>query len=253
MNAISMAVIFALLVFAAGCIGLELERRLPESYTTGSSRDTIGAISGLLGLFLALVLGLLIWTSYGVYSTQKLSLQILAFNVFKFDAALKEYGPETNDLRMAVKEGANRAIVETWGERDPNDFVVKVFGRALNGLKQRDVLLDALKPSTDEQKALLSAAKQASAAISQARVQMALALVDPISYPLVGMVIAWATILFFAYGLLSKRHPMTILTIAVGSVAVASATYLILDFGDPYSGLFRLSPAPIQDVLKALS
>jgi len=69
MNAISMAVIFALLVFAAGGVGLELQRRLPESFTTGSSRDTIGAISGLLGLFLALVLGLLIWTSYGVYST----------------------------------------------------------------------------------------------------------------------------------------------------------------------------------------
>lgn len=252
MNTISMAVIFALLVFAAGGVGLELQRRLPESYTTGSSRDTIGAISGLLGLFLALVLGLLIWTSYGVYSTQKLSLQTLAFNVFKFDAALKEYGPETDDLRRAVKEGVNRAIVETWGERDPNAFVVKVFGQALNGLKQRDVSLDALKPSTDEQKALLSAAKQASAAITQARVQMALALIDPISYPLVGMVIAWATILFFAYGIQSKRHPMTILTIAVGAVAVASATYLILDFSDPYSGLFRLSPAPIQDVLKVL-
>ena len=46
---------------------------------------------------------------------------------------------------------------------------------------------------------------------------------------------------------------MTILTIAVGAVAVASATYLILDFSDPYSGLFRLGPAPIQDVLKVLS
>jgi hypothetical protein len=252
MNAISMAVLFALLVFAAGCVGLELQRRLPESYTTGSARDTIGAVSGLLGLFLALVLGLLIWTSYGVYSNQKLSLQTLAFNVFKFDRALKEYGPETNDLRRAVAEGVNRAIVETWSERDPNAFAVKVFGQALKGLNQREVLLDALKPSTDQQKVLLSVAKQSSAAISQARVQMALALVDPISYPLVGMVIAWATILFFAYGLLSKHHPMTILTIATGAAAVASATYLILDFSDPYSGLFRLSPAPIQDVLKAL-
>ena len=90
---------------------------------------------------------------------------------------------------FGITSGVNRAIVETWGERDPNDFVVKVFGQAVNGLKQRDAALDALKPSTDEQKALLSAAKQASAAISQARVQMALALVDPISYPLVGMVI----------------------------------------------------------------
>jgi hypothetical protein len=240
MNAILSAVIFAVLVFVAGGVGLELQRRLPESYMTGSSRDTVGAVSGLLGLFLALVLGLLIWTSYSVYSTQKPSMQTLAFNVFELDAALKEYEPETNDLRKALKEGVNRAIVETWGERDPNDFVVKVFGQVVRGLEQRDAALDALKPSTDEQKALLSAAKQASAAIGQARVQMALALVDPISYPLVGMVTAWATILFFAYGLLSQRPLLGTVQAQPGayprcaeSFALTEAAHVDRDRGGP--------------------
>ena len=38
----------------------------------------IGAVVGLLTLLSALVLGLLIWTAYGVYSGQSLAVQTLA-------------------------------------------------------------------------------------------------------------------------------------------------------------------------------
>ena len=48
---------------------------LPESHTTGGPRDMTGAVVGLMTLLLALVLGLSIWTAYGVFSTQKASVQ----------------------------------------------------------------------------------------------------------------------------------------------------------------------------------
>ncbi len=63
--AIVAAIVFAV-VFAGGAIGVQLQRALPEAYTTGGPRDMIGAVSGLLTLLLALVLGLLIWTAFGV-------------------------------------------------------------------------------------------------------------------------------------------------------------------------------------------
>ena len=80
------AVVFAI-VLVGGAIGLELQRRLPESYTTGGPRDMTGAVVGLMTLLLALVLGLLIWTAYGVYSTQKASVQTLAITDLKLDEA----------------------------------------------------------------------------------------------------------------------------------------------------------------------
>jgi hypothetical protein len=48
-------------------------------------------------------------------------------------------------------------------------------------------LLESLHPSTDEQKRALDAA--ASDTIGQARMQMSFALVDPVSYPLLLIVI----------------------------------------------------------------
>jgi len=251
MSSLWLSGLVAAIVFAAGVLGHEVQRRVPESWTTGGSRDAIGAVSGLIALLLALVLGLLIWTAYGVYQTQSATMQALALNLYKLESALKEYGPETKDFRNDLDVGVKRAIAETWGDRDRKDFVVEVFRQALSGYKVREAYLNSLKPTTDAQKLALAQAKAASPPLSQARAQMALALINPISYPLVFLVAAWATALFFAYGLMTKRHPMTLLTFAVGAIGVASAMYLILGFSDPYVGLFQLTPAPIEAAMRA--
>jgi hypothetical protein len=95
-------------------------------------------------------------------------------------------------------------------------------------------------------------ALQAAATIGQTRLQMTLSLVNPISYPLLTIVVAWATFLFCGYGLLSKRHPMSYVILGFGALAIASAIYCIADLSSPYSGLFTVSPEPIADVLDAV-
>ena len=81
---------------------------------------------------------------------------------------------------------------------------------------------------------------------------MTLALVDPISYSLVSIVVGWAAFLFCGYGLLSKRHPMSYVVLVVGALGIASAIYIIADLISPFSGVFVISPAPLVDVLKAV-
>jgi hypothetical protein len=81
---------------------------------------------------------------------------------------------------------------------------------------------------------------------------MTLALVDPISYSLISIVMAWAAFLFCGYGLLSKRHPMSYVVLVVGAMGIASAIYLIADLISPFSGVFVISPAPLVDVLNVV-
>jgi hypothetical protein len=52
---------------------------------------------------------------------------------------------------------------------------------------------------------------------------------------------------------MSKGNAMSVVTLFFGAVAVASAIYLILDLSSPYSGLFRASPAPLEQVLSEMS
>src|SRR5271163_3951821 len=106
----------AVCVFVSGAIGLQLQRSLPEEHTTGRPGDMIDAVVGLMTLLLALVLGLLIWTAFGVFSTQKASIQTLAINALRFDSALLEFGPEADGGREILKAGLQRMITHIWSE-----------------------------------------------------------------------------------------------------------------------------------------
>ena len=247
----ALAVVVA--VFAGGVIGLALQRILPESSTSGGPRDMIGAVVGLLTLLAALTMGLLIWTAYGVYAGQNAAIQGLAAKALQLDLALADYGPEAKNLRVQLRDGLGKTIDAVWSanESDAN-FVANNFAEALRNMHARAVALDALHPSTDAQTQALAVAKATSEAIGQSRLQMSFALAAPVSYPLILTVIAWAVLLFCGFGLMSRGHAMSIVAVFIGACAAASAVYMILDLSSPYSGAFRASPAPLQQVLAVM-
>jgi hypothetical protein len=246
------AIVFAV-VLAGGVIGLELQRRLPASYTTGGAKDMTGAVVGLMTLLLALVLGLLIWTAYGVYSTQKTAVQTVATTDLKLAEAFQDYGPDAAEGQRILRDGIQDTMAKIWGDHDVDEeAVIHRFGYARAHLKARIAFLNTLKPATDQQTAAKAEAMQAAVAIDQTLSQMTLALVDPISYPLISIVVAWASFLFCGYGLLSKRHPMSYIVLVIGALGIASAIYIIADLISPFSGVFVVSQEPLIDVLKAI-
>jgi hypothetical protein len=136
--------------FAGGALGFILQRTLPESLTTGGPRDMIGAVVGLLTLLSALVLGLLIWTAYGVYASQNTAIQNLAAKAMQFDLALADYGPETRGLRLQLGDGLSKTIV--WGANVSNgNFIAENFSAAIRNLHDRRAALDKLHPTNDDQ------------------------------------------------------------------------------------------------------
>jgi hypothetical protein len=64
----------------------------------------VGAVVGLLTLLSALVLGLLIWTAYGVYGGQNVAIQTLAAKALQLDDALSDYGPEANGAPAQLRQ-----------------------------------------------------------------------------------------------------------------------------------------------------
>ena len=240
-------------VFIGGSPGLILHRVLPEKHVTGSAKDMIGAVVGLLTLLSALVLGLLIWTAYGVYAGQNVAIQTLAAKVLQLDFALADYGPEAKDVRAQLRQGLGKTIDEIWGaDQSDANFVAKNFDAALENLRHRDATLAALRPSTDAETQAIAAAKATVDSIGQSRLQMSFALASPISIPLIVIVAAWAILLFFGYGLMSGGNAMAFVVVAVGALAIASAAYMIFDLSGPYSGIFRVSPAPLEQVLAVM-
>ena len=145
----------ALAVFAGGAIGLILQRLLPDEFTTGGPRDMIGAVVGLLTLLSALVLGLLIWTAFGVYSGQNLAVQTLAAKVLQLDLALTDYGPEASGGRALLRQELAKTLDAIWNANlsDSEFAAAQSSPRRSTICAIRTALLKSLDPSTDEAEA----------------------------------------------------------------------------------------------------
>ena len=146
-----------------------------------------------------------------------------------------------------------KTIDQIWGTSASDaNFAAKSFAAAIEVMRDHEKALSELHPSTDDQKQALALAKKDIEAIGQSRLQMSFALTAPVSYPLLMTVVGWVFFLFCGFDLMSRVSVMSIGALTIGAVAVASAVLLILDLSNPYSGLFRASPAPLEQVLAVM-
>jgi hypothetical protein len=246
MSSIEVAAVAWIAAFASGLAGLTLARLLPSAHTSERSRDVLGGVVGLLTLLLALVLGLLIWSSYGVTQTQKTDLQLLTARALEFDLDMKQYGSEGAKARDMLRTEMVWTHEQFWGEERAKADALNV---SYGNMASMNALLTSLQPANDSQRELLAAARQHYAAIGETRLLMSLQLADPVVWPLILAVVSWSCLLFCGYGVLSRANATTILALALGGAAVASAIFLILELSQPYTSLFQLSPALLEQAI----
>jgi len=55
-----------------------------------------------------------------------------------------------------------------------------------------------------------------------------------------------------SFGFLNAFNLVSVAAVALGSIAVASAIFMILDFSQPYSGLVRISPVGVDNLIAVL-
>ena len=251
MGSLGFVVGVAVLAFAAGLLGLRLHVWLPEEHAAERAREMIGAMTGLLGLLLALVLGTLIGASYTLYATQKAELETLSARTLQLDSALEAYGPETQPARAGLRKAIKQSYDKIWGA-ETADLAAMSLKTVVSGTKTLDQFLASLSPKTDVQKQALATANVASGQIAQTRLLMMLQLAGGISWPMVAIVVCWSLMLFCGYGLVSPVNATVVTTLALGAIAVASAIFLIIELSNPYSGLFRIRPAALEQTIEAL-
>ena len=119
MFSLVVAACVAVAVCVSGILGLLLQKDPSRKATRPIARATSSAASwGSWTLLLALVLGLLIWTAYGVTTTQKAELQLLSARALEFDLEMKQYGAEAQRGRELLRTELVWAIEQFWGDAD---------------------------------------------------------------------------------------------------------------------------------------
>jgi hypothetical protein len=251
MQSVIISAAVGLLAFAMGLIGLYLKRRLPERHMSMGSRDMISAIMGLLSLLLALVLGILVGSAHEFFTGQKAELESLGTRSLELELAFRQYGPESAPLRQMMKTSVQEAYDAARGNRNAYEQHFEI-GDYLSKFEKWNDMVASLAPHTPQQTQLLSSIRSISASFQQTRLLMSEQLASSISWPLLAIVVGWALLLFCGFGVMSGLNLTSVVALALGAFAVATAIFLILELNRPFSGLLHVPTMSIEATLKAL-
>ena len=204
MHSLRRAIGIALTLFAASVIGMALQWVVPGQVLT-EAKGTVGAMVGLVTLLLALVLGLLVFTAFSVFTTQRDEAQSLGPIIIELDLALGQYGPEAAQGRLGLRAALERSRARFFGDADhgPRPYTAEEMGATLSGLAN---YFDSLQPSTDTQRRCLDSARDLAKKFADTQMLMARQLANPFPPYVLIVVVCWASALFLGNGLVAAPN-----------------------------------------------
>jgi hypothetical protein len=243
------AIVFAC-VFGGALFGMYLGTVLPKDHLNPDARDVIKVAMAMIATLAALVLGLLIASAKSSLDEKESELRSTAAQVVLLDRTMAEYGAETQEARDLLRQTTAARISQIWPEEN-STVTPSAIGRG-SGIEAIQRKLLDLSPQTDAQRWLQSTALQISGTIAAARWSVLQQLGSSIQWPFIAIMVFWLAIIFASFGLFAPRNASVTAALFVAALSVAGSIYLILEMDQPYSGLIKLSSAPLRTALEQL-
>ena len=244
--------VLALVVFAVilgGSFGGML-LRLPDQLAE-DSKDLVRLGTGVIGTISALVLGLLIASAKTSYDTQRSQVRELTANIILLDRVLAEYGPEANAARDALRRSITPLVDQIWREGSSGVTATTPFEPTAT-IEEAFHKVRELSPQNDNQRALQSRAIQVFADLAHTRLLLFAQTDNPIPKPFLVVLVFWLTIIFASFSLFTRPNATVVAALFVFALSTSGAIFLILELGQPFSGLMRISSAPLRNALAPL-
>lgn len=239
-------------MFGGAVIGVYLHARLPDSHQNAESKDVVKLVMGLIATMAALVLGLLIAASHTFYNTQQAEMQQLGANVVLLDQMLVRYGPEAQSARLVLRRDL-AGVVRTTSPVEGIGTGSMPLGKTSLGNRDIFGLVQRLTPSNASQGFDQSQAVTLLTRIAATRLLIHEQSSSVLPIPLVAVLVVWLTTLFVGFGMFANLNATVLMALFVGALSVAGAVFLIAEMGHPYTGIMRISYAPLQSALAQIS
>jgi hypothetical protein len=250
MNSVNVSLLVFLIVFAGSIAGIYLRRLLPDEHFSPDAIVVIRLSTGFVVTMTGLVLGMLVSSAKASYDAQKLLVAQMSSDIVLLDRSMEEYGPETNMMRVQLREYVEAAVRRVW----PLEASTAVQLRPQDSVDKLEAQLKTLAPKNESQSvanahaiALLADLRQASwLAFIQADS-------NSLSMPLLVVLVSWLVAIFMSFGLTAPPNPTVIATLLISALAVSGAILIIMEMYSPFNGILRISSAPMRDALSRLN
>jgi hypothetical protein len=249
MNSDHVSLIALAVIFAGGILGMVLRRILPEEHFVPASEAVIKLVTGFVMTMTGIILGMLVSSAKASYDGQKLLVAQMSSEVILLDRALAVYGPETDAIRVQIRAALESAANRVW----PSTKFTQIKLHPEETMNLVEVQLNALEPKKSSQAyakthsmALLNELQQANWLLF---VQSD---TNKLSMPLLVILICWVMAIFVSFGLYAPPNPTVIATILIGALAVSAAIFIIVEMYSPFSGMMKISSAPIREAINQI-
>jgi hypothetical protein len=249
MSAFISAGIIFVLTLGGIWLGTLLRRTLPKHHLNEHAKDVVRLGVGLIATIAALVLGLLIGAAKGSFDTQTTQLKHITADLILLDNILAQYGPESFPIRQDM-----RSVVGSFAERLWREKEATAAGPFKTDFAEQQIYseIQHLSPHNDVQRSLQSRAVQVTNDLAQLRFMLFVESENLIPTPFLAILAVWLVIVFASYSLFSPLNPTLFTCLSLFAFSAASAIFLILELGRPFTGLMMLSSAPLRNALGTL-
>ena len=248
MSAIAIGLIVFTLVFGSALLAMFAHRMIPEHHLSVDSKDTVKLGVALIATMSALVLSLLVASAKTAFDTRSNQLAQVSADIILLDRALARYGPETKEARSFLQLSVAATVERFWPANsakpitiDPNAPVEALYDK-----------VQELAPQNDAQRAMQSQALTLAANVGRTRLLLFENLGSSIPVPFLVVLVLWLCIIFASFGLFAPANATVIAVLAVCSLSVAGAIFLILELDRSFEGLLQVSGTPLRAALAQL-
>ena len=244
MKSIAVTAIIFGLIFGAALAGMAVK---PTHDPLGSeAKEVVRLTTGLITTMTGLVLGMLVSSAKSIYDAGKNEVANMSMKIVLIDRLLAGYGPETAEIRAQFRRLVEVGVERTWPRQASLPFDLRPTDQSQILVEQ----MQLLEPKNERQASAIAQANPLIFDLRQNQWGMFLKMQQAaIPLPLLVVVVSWLAAIFFSFGLFAAPNTITLVTFAVGALAVSSAIFVIRAMYTPFAGALKISPAPI---LKAL-
>ena len=252
MSSVSLAVVAFLCPLLGAMVGMAVRVRLPQHHLSRDSTDVIKLATGLVATLVALVLSLLISSANSTRVSVENEYKASLADTVLLDRYLAAYGPQAGGVRGELRD----AFAQIFSRRFPDDdFGVR--DKSLTGDRNQFIEIErhilALAPADAAQKWFQSQSLQLIGELTKIHrlvISQATSAAPP--WPVLWVAVACSAAIFCSFGLFVPPNTTVVFAFAVAAAAVASAMFLIVDLGDPFTGFLNMSSAPAHATLGQL-
>ena len=252
MSPLLMSVIVFACVLGGALLGIFLRNTLPENHLSEATKDVVKLGTGLIGTITGLVLGLLIASANSTFETESSQVQQMTANIVVLDHILAQYGPEAVSARNLMRRAVASMVDRIWRENSAPSAERAPFEASAVALSLFDEILK-LSPQTDRQRSLQARAIGTLQEIGKTRLLLFTEAEAAIPVPFLVVLIFWLAIIFASFSLFADNNATTVAALCIFALSASAAIFLILELGQPFTGLMRISSEPLRNALAPLS